>query len=136
MRSASELSFPVHTHNNGVLRVFESGLHVPFNVKRVFTVSAKKGDFRGDHAHKRCTQLLVCVAGRILVSCNNGLVASEHLLEDVGIGLLIPPGIWARQEYLVDGAVLMVLCDQGYEEAEYIRDFDGFKAYFGLMKSL
>jgi len=45
--------------------------------------------------------------------------------------LLIPPGIWAREDYLTDGAVLMVLCDRIYEEGDYIRDYDEFKTVAG-----
>jgi hypothetical protein len=44
-------------------------------------------------------------------------------------GLLVPPGIWAKEEFLTDGAVLMVVCDRGYEEDDYIRDYEKFKAF-------
>ena len=53
----------------------------------------------------------------------------------MGLGLLIPPGVWTKQEYMVDGAVLMVLCDRSYEVDDYIRDYNDFKAYFGLKNS-
>ena len=49
-------------------------------------------------------------------------------------GLLIPPGIWSTQEYLVDNAVLMVMCDRGYEAADYIRDYNDFKTFLAQGK--
>lgn len=133
--AAKTIRFQKHEEPNGFLCVYECGRHVPFDIRRVFSVSAKTGDVRGDHAHKKCTQLLVCVSGRVRVTCDDGSVVSEHVLEGMGLGLLIPPGVWTKQEYMVDGAVLMVLCDRSYEVDDYIRDYNDFKAYFGLKNS-
>jgi hypothetical protein len=59
-------------------------------------------------------------------------VVTQHLLENMDAGLLVPPGIWAREEYITDGAVLMVLCDRGYEAEDYLRDYNDFKTFVGL----
>ena len=129
MTSAKAISFKKYEDPNGVLCVYEGGQQVPFNILRVFTVSAKLGDTRGDHAHKQCTQLLICVSGKIRVSCDDGAVVTSHLLNNMGAGLLVPPGIWAKEEYVEDNTILMVLCDRGYEVDDYIRIYDDFKAY-------
>jgi dTDP-4-dehydrorhamnose 3,5-epimerase-like enzyme len=89
------------------------------------------GDIRGNHAHKQCLQLLICVSGQIRVSCDDGSFVIHHLLDSMNCGLLVPPGIWAREEYMTDGAVLMVLCDRSYEEGDYIRDYNDFKKFVG-----
>ena len=132
MATATETQYKKYEHTNGVLCVYESGKQIPFDIKRVFTVSAMSGSIRGDHAHKKCTQLLVCVAGKIRVTCDDGSNISHHLLDNMGSGLLISPGVWAKQEYLEDGAVLMVLCDRGYEEDDYIRQYSNFKKFIEL----
>jgi dTDP-4-dehydrorhamnose 3,5-epimerase-like enzyme len=132
MTSATAIHFKKFEDPNGVLVVYEGGQQVPFDMRRVFTVSARVGDTRGDHAHKQCTQLLICVSGKIRVSCNDGAVVTQHLLENMDAGLLVPPGIWAREEYITDGAVLMVLCDRGYEAEDYLRDYNDFKTFVGL----
>ena len=129
MKTPRMVSFPRYLDPNGVLCVYESGQQVPFDIRRIFTVSAMTGDPRGDHAHKKCTQLLICVFGRIRVFCDNGFVVTSHLIDSMNSGLLVPPGIWAKEEYLTDGAVLMVLCDRGYEEEDYIRDYEDFKKF-------
>jgi dTDP-4-dehydrorhamnose 3,5-epimerase-like enzyme len=129
--TATRIQFPIHRDENGVLCVYECGQQVPFDVQRVFTVSAKVGDTRGDHAHKLCTQLLVCVSGKIRVSCDDGVTVTLHYLDNMGDGLLIPPGVWAREEYVTDGAVLMVLCDRKYEADDYIREYREFRNYLG-----
>jgi dTDP-4-dehydrorhamnose 3,5-epimerase-like enzyme len=132
MKEATPILFDTFEATNGVLCVYESGKQVPFVVQRVFTVSTKAGHARGDHAHRQCTQLLVCVSGRIRVSCDNGHSVKEHLLDHMATGLLVPPGVWAKQEYLDNNAVLMVLCDRGFEAEDYIRDYGEFKAFLGL----
>lgn len=132
MTKATVIHFPKYLDPNGVLCVYESGQQVPFDIRRIFTVSAMGGDIRGDHAHKQCSQLLVCVSGQIRVVCDDGLAFTYHLLDSMNIGLLVPPGIWAREEYMTDGAVLMVLCDRGYEADDYIRDYNDFKTFIGL----
>lgn len=129
--TATIIHFKKYEDPNGVLCVYESGQHVPFDIRRVFTVSARKGDTRGDHAHKQCTQLLICVSGQIRVSCDDGSVVTQHLLDNMGASLLVPPGIWAKEEYVTDGAVLMVLCDRNYEVDDYIRDYSDFKTFVG-----
>ena len=129
MTTATLVNFPKHAEDNGVVYVYEGGRHVPFEIQRVFTVTARKGDVRGDHAHKKCAQLLVCITGQIRVICNNGFEKSEFTLKNMDTGLLIPPGIWANQEYMTDDAVLMVLCDRRYEAEDYIREYADFKTF-------
>ena len=41
-----------HTDQTGGLCAIEGGIDTPFDVLRVFTVSALKGSIRGEHAHK------------------------------------------------------------------------------------
>lgn len=114
--------FPKYAEENGVVYVYEEGQHVPFAIRRVFTVTARKGDIRGDHAHRTCAQLLVSVSGHIRVVCDQGGEKSSHMLDNMNMGLLVPAGVWATQEYTADNTVLMVLCDHPYETADYIRD--------------
>lgn len=132
MKTPVMISFPQFLDNNGALCVYEGEKAVPFVIRRVFTVTAMTGDPRGDHAHKQCLQLLICVSGKIRVICDDGIVVTTQILEGMGNGLLVPAGIWAKQEYLTDGAVLMALCDRGYEEEDYIRDYEEFKKFIAL----
>ena len=132
MPEATPIFFESYEAPNGVLCVYESGKCVPFVVQRVFTIRAKSGQDRGDHAHRRCTQLLVCVSGQILVHCDNGLSVQEYLLDNMAAGLLIPPGVWAKQKYLDDDAILMVLCDRCFEPEDYILEYADFKSFLGL----
>jgi len=112
--------------DQGVLRVFEYE-DIPFTVKRVFSVAnAKGGVKRGQHAHKVCNQLINCIAGEVNLRCDDGNTHIDILLSSENEALLVPSGIWAEQDYLKDNSVIIVFCDQSYEENDYIRDYDAF----------
>ena len=116
----------VEKKEQGVLRVFESE-DVPFTIKRVFSVvNAKCGSLRGQHAHKICNQLICCVAGEVNLICDDGNSQIETLLTPSNEAVLVPSGIWAEQKYLKDDSVLIVFCDQSYDENDYIRDYHKF----------
>jgi len=48
---------------NGSLYFYQRGINLDFTIERVFVVKASKGDLRGNHAHKKCNQFLVCTYG-------------------------------------------------------------------------
>ena len=113
-------------NEQGILRVFESE-DVPFTVKRVFSVVNAKGDSkRGQHAHKKCNQLICCVAGEVNLICDDGNSQIEVLLTTASEAVLVSKGIWAEQNYLKDNSVIIVFCDQPYDEDDYIRDYQKF----------
>ena len=106
--------------------VFESN-RLTFPVQRVFTiVNAFGGSQRGQHAHKKCNQLLCCVAGVVKLICDDGNKQIELLLKPESEAILVPNGIWAEQKYLKDNSVIIVFCDQPFDETEYIRDYKMF----------
>ncbi len=116
----------IHSEDNGSVVVFEEGT-VPFPVRRTFVVTADMNQIRGDHAHRVCNQLLVVLKGKVLVSVDDGTFAQELLLTELAKGLLIPPMVWATQKYVSADAILLVACDQLYDETDYIRDYAEFK---------
>ena len=78
MDKVKTVSFPKYIDEVDSLCVYESGLQVPFLVERVFSVSARKGSIRGQHAHKKCAQLLVCLAKSIRVSWDDGVSGAAN----------------------------------------------------------
>ena len=118
--------FIIDEKEQGILRVFESK-NVPFTIKRVFSVvNAKGGSKRGQHAHKICNQLICCVAGEVNLRCDDGNTQIEILLTPSNEATLVPCGIWAEQEYIQDNSVIIVFCDQPYDENDYIRVYDEY----------
>ena len=124
------INFPYYQEDNGDLVVIEGvDDSAPFHISRVFNVRADKDSIRGQHAHSECTQLLVCTNGSIEVSCDDGETQSIYILNKPYMGLLILPGVWVEQKYLENSSILTVLCDQPFNEEEYIRNYDEFKNY-------
>ena len=129
------IEFDSYSSTNGTLAVYESGKGVPFKMSRVFSVSAGVNQLRGKHAHKNCTQILICITGAIEVECDDGKIKQNFKLERSDLGLVIPPAIWATQKYLKEGSVLLALCDMKFDELDYIRSYDKFIKFTSNMKS-
>jgi dTDP-4-dehydrorhamnose 3,5-epimerase-like enzyme len=121
-----EITLPHNARADGDLVVAQQGKELSFTPVRLFTVRGIAGAVRGRHAHKSCTQFLMCVHGAIDVECDDGERMRRFILDRGNQGLLIPPSIWGTETYRSDGGVLAVLCDRLYEEDDYIRDYDQF----------
>jgi hypothetical protein len=132
LADVQRIELPLHEAENGELVVMEGLSHVPFQIARAFTVRAPVDAVRGMHAHRCCAQFLVCVSGEIEVVCDTGNEQQAVVLDRPGLGLLIPPSIWATEIYRRADSVLVVLCDRKYEADDYIRDYDAFKAFRGV----
>ena len=125
MASAYEINLRRFHETNGSVTVFEEG-SIPFPVRRTFLVEAEIGESRGYHAHKVCQQLLVAVHGEITIYTTNGLTESAHHLTNSNYGLVIPALVWATQHYVAPESRLLVVCDQLFDETDYIRDYEVF----------
>jgi dTDP-4-dehydrorhamnose 3,5-epimerase-like enzyme len=123
------IELPFDLADNGDLVVMEAFKHVPFAIARVFVVRGWELAVRGQHAHKACSQFLTCPYGSVDIICKDGDNVVKYNLNHPNVGLLIPPSIWAQQNYLTDNAVLTVLCDRPYEPGDYIRNYDEYIEY-------
>src|SRR6187549_187051 len=66
----------------GKLAAGEFGDQIPFAPKRYFMVFDVPGkDVRGEHAHRRCQQFLVCVHGSVAVVVDDGQTSEEIVLD-------------------------------------------------------
>ncbi len=114
--------------SNGTLSVVDQS-DLPLPVVRAFWVTAGRGVVRGQHAHRRCKQLMYCVHGRCEIEMDDGRERRVVALGDDAVGLLVPCGVWAEERFVHESNVLLVLCDRPYEEDDYIRDYREFCAY-------
>jgi UDP-2-acetamido-3-amino-2,3-dideoxy-glucuronate N-acetyltransferase len=116
----------------GSLSFGEVARHVPFEVRRYFLVFDVTGEhIRGEHAHKRLQQFLVCVHGRCHVIADDGHNREEFVLDRPDIAVYIPPMVWAAQYRYSRDAVLLVLASDYYDPSDYIRDHAEFLALVG-----
>ena len=95
MESVQLIQFPFFKEDNGELSVFEQNPEaIPFQIKRIFNVRADKGSIRGLHAHRLCSQMLICSNGSVEVFCDDSSNQEVYLLDNPNYGLLVPPGVW------------------------------------------
>lgn len=122
-------TLPTMRDARGALTVAEFSKFVPFPVARMFYVrEVPPGTLRGQHAHYRCSQYMVCVSGRLRITVADG--ANERSLElSPGNGIFIEPGIFATETYLDADSVMLALCDRPYEKEDYIHTMDEFRQY-------
>lgn len=114
----------------GNLTYVYNGIHVPFDVKRVFySYDIPGGEARGAHAHKKCHQFLVAASGSFEVVLDDGVNKRTVLLNRPFYGLHVPPGIWAMEQGFSSGSICLVLASEGYLEEDYIRNYEDFVMY-------
>jgi UDP-2-acetamido-3-amino-2,3-dideoxy-glucuronate N-acetyltransferase len=113
--------------NRGDLTAVEFSKHIPFALERTFFVTnVPSHHVRGEHAHKECHQLLVCLQGSITVSADNGTERGQWILDDPGVSLHVHPMVWAAQFHASQNAVLAVFASHPYDADDYIRDYENF----------
>ncbi len=112
----------------GYISVSENYRQVPFEIKRIFwTYFTPESIVRGRHAHYVTEQVLVAVAGRIIV--NTELANGEldaFIIDSPNKGVYVPPNAWHTMQYS-HTAVQLVLASTEYNEKDYIRSFEEFK---------
>ena len=120
----------------GSLSFGETFRNVPFEIRRYFLVHGVQDErIRGEHAHRRLHQFLVCVAGRCNVVTDDGEHRHEVVLDSPSKGLHVPPMVWATQYKFTRDAVLLVLASEYYDAQEYIRDYDEYLNLRGVLYS-
>lgn len=116
-----------HKDSRGTLEVVDLRREVPFEVKRIFTVSGvPQGVRRGNHAHKACHQFLVAVKGSVKCSVSGPIRKDEFSLDEASPFLYIPPMHWGVQYDFSEDSLLLVLASHSYDPEDYINDWDEF----------
>ena len=102
---------------------------LPFEVKRVYWTYFTPEDVeRGSHAHYQLEQILVSVAGKIIVNTEmpDGS-KKQFILDSPNQGVYLPNYSWHVMQYS-HNAVQMCIASMVYEEQDYIRDYEEFKS--------
>ncbi|MEZ5384631.1 MAG: FdtA/QdtA family cupin domain-containing protein [Prosthecobacter sp.] len=111
----------------GHLAVAEVGNGLPFAPQRFFlTYAIPTEQTRGEHAHRACSQFLVCTHGECRLAVDDGKNREEFHLNRPTLGVLVPPMVWASEYRHSTDSVLLVLASHSYDPDDYIRDYDSF----------
>jgi dTDP-4-dehydrorhamnose 3,5-epimerase-like enzyme len=122
------LQLPHFARADGEIVVAQA-THIPFAITRMFTLTAPIGSVRGKHAHRRCTQFMVCVHGTVEILCDDSRDRKTFLLDRNDLAVCVPPTIWNNVIFKEDRSVVVVLCDRPFEEADYLREYPEFVSF-------
>ena len=118
------------TKKSGKLLPITFNNKFPIKVKRIFIIYGKKDRIRGDHAHKKCSQVFFPIMGKIKISMKYKKTEKSINLSHKGSNaLLVPPRIWSRVEFLKNNSVVLVLTDYEYDFKDYIETYKEFIAF-------
>ena len=120
------IELPCHARDDGEVVVAEAATGVPFAIVRLFVLRAPDGAARGDHAHKRCSQFMICSNGTAEIVLDDGAAKETFTLDRSNQALLLPPMIWATVRFRAPHTVVSVLCDRPYEADDYVHDYQEF----------
>ena len=107
----------------------ELGSSLPFVPQRFFAVfDVPTQDVRGQHAHRRCEQLLIALAGSVTCVVDDGRTRRSVRLDRPDVALHMPAMVWGTQYKYSTDAVLGVFASLAYDADDYIRDYEEFLA--------
>jgi hypothetical protein len=117
------------TDPRGNLTYVEGGNHIPFDIQRVFYLyDVPGGESRGGHAHRQLDQLIIAANGSFDVVVDDGVEQERFSLNRSYYGLHVPPMVWSHEENFSSGSVCLVLASLPYDEADYYRDYEDYRA--------
>ncbi len=121
LKDVKFINFKTYFKSKELLTAYSSQENVPFNIKRIFlTGNVSKKSKRGSHAHKKTSQIFVCLYGRINIRCFDGKKTKLFKLTNQSLGIYIPPTIWYDTLYEGSNNSILVLTDKKYSLKDYI----------------
>ncbi len=128
------------SEESGFLGALESGSGpLPFDIKRVFYIwGVAEGDKRGGHAHIKGDQFFICLAGKVEIIHEISphkpyyvnVLTPPPVATRVQSGVFVPAGRWVEIKITAPDTVLLCLCSNFYDEADYIRDREQWEKDF------
>lgn len=132
MNGVSLISLRPAHDDRGDLIAIENKRDVPFDIARVYYLyNVPVNSARGGHAHKTLRQVIFAMSGSFRLTVKNSEATEQIILRDPGVGVLVENLIWREIDLFSQGAVCMVLASNIYDESDYIRDFDVYRAIVG-----
>ena len=130
MKSPKIINFKKFTKPSGKLLPITFNKKFPIKVKRMFFIYGRKKYKRGDHAHKKCSQIFIPIMGKIKINMKYRKTEKSVLLSaNRSKSLFVPPKIWSSVEFLNNNSLVLVLTDYEYEFKDYIETYEEFIAF-------
>lgn len=119
----------LHTVNDDCKLVVAEQSRIPFPIKRMYyIIDMKSGEPRGFHAHRETQQVLFCLKGSVRLVLENAEKRADYILTDPSTGILLDRYVWHEMHDMTEETVLLVVASHEYDENDYIREYEVFKA--------
>ena len=130
MQSPRIIDLKKFTKLSGKLLPITFNNKFPIKVKRMFFIYGRKKYKRGDHAHKKCSQVFIPIKGKIKINMKYRKTEKSVLLNaNRSKSLFVPPKIWSSVEFLNSNSLVLVLTDYEYDFKDYIETYKEFIAF-------
>ena len=130
MQSPRIIELKKFTKLSGKLLPITFNNKFPIRVKRMFFIYGRKKYKRGEHAHKKCSQLFIPIKGKIKIIMKYRKTEKSVLLNaNRSRSLFVPPKIWSSVEFLNSNSLVLVLTDYEYDFKDYIETYKEFIAF-------
>ena len=117
-------------NTNGSLVPIDLKKFSKFRIKRFFILYGKKNDIRGNHAHKKCTQIFIALSGKAELKISNKKTKKKIILSfNKNKGVYVEPLNSCIIKFLKKNSLIFFLCNYKFSEKEYIRKFKNFLKY-------
>ena len=127
-KNKSKNYFKSFKKKSGILIPFSLKNDIPFKVKRIFLIYGKKNFIRGNHAHKKCSQFILPIHGKIEIQYEGKNFKNiEKLDYKKKESCYLKPLTWCKIKFLTNNSVIMVFCNREYEYKDYIENYKLFK---------
>jgi WxcM-like, C-terminal len=124
------LSFRKIPDPRGNLTPVEGGLDIPFPIRRVYWIyDVPGGAVRGGKAYRRLEEVFVSLSGSFDLTVDDGRGSTVRQTLNRGYyGVYVPAMMWRRLSNFSTNAVCLIFASTHYDEADYVRDYDEFRA--------
>lgn len=121
------ISLPRFLDARGNLSFVEDEKQLPFCIKRVHWIyDVPGGEQRGGVAYRETEEFVIALSGSFDVVVHDGKDKHVLPLNRSYMGVYIPKGSWRTIENFSTNSVALICTSTKYDEADAIRDFDGF----------
>ena len=127
MKSYKVFNFKRFKNISGELLPITFDKKFPIKVKRIFFIFGKKKYKRGDHAHKKCSQVFYPIFGKVQITIQFKKNKKNIILNHKeNRAMLVSPRTWCDVKFLTKNSIILVLCDYKYDFNDYIESYEDF----------
>lgn len=123
------IQLPKYLDARGNLSVVEEFKEIPFKIERTYWIyDVPGGESRGGHAYRENCEFIIALSGSFDVILDDGNERKRYHLNRSYYGLYVPAGLWREMDNFSTNSLALILSSTRYDEQDYIRDYELFKA--------